>query len=84
VTQESNNSPPKNPGQTEVSTKAGAAHLTPEVGACEEAACQAGLGVPAAEQRLETLRTALLEMRNLQARYGIPFQAMPELAILGS
>jgi hypothetical protein len=58
--------------------------LRPGVRACEDAACQAGLGIPAIEERLETLRSALMEMRTLQARYSIPFQAMPELAILGT
>ena len=43
--------------------------------------CEPGLGVPAAERRLELLRTALLEVRDLHARHGIPFDAMPELAI---
>jgi hypothetical protein len=40
-----------------------------------------GLGVPAAERRLELLRTALLAVRDLHVRHGIPFHAMPELAI---
>jgi hypothetical protein len=40
-----------------------------------------GLGVPVAQRRLELLRTALLEVRDLHARHGIPFHAMPELAI---
>jgi hypothetical protein len=41
----------------------------------------AGFGVPTAEQRQELLRTALLEVKDLQLRYGITFPAMPELAI---
>lgn len=40
-----------------------------------------GLGMPTAEQRLEVVRTALLEVRDLHARHGIGFHAMPELAI---
>jgi hypothetical protein len=44
--------------------------------------CEPGLGVPTAEQRLELLRAALLRVRDLHARRGIDFQAMPELAIL--
>jgi hypothetical protein len=41
-------------------------------------------GVPTAGQRLEMLREALLEIRQLHARYLIPFPDMPELAILGN
>jgi hypothetical protein len=41
-------------------------------------------GVPTAEQRQEMLRDALLEVKDLQARYHIPFPAMPRLAILGN
>ena len=52
--------------------------------ACQAAACQAGLGVPTAEQRQELLRAALLEVKDLQHRYDIPFPAMPGLAILGT
>ena len=52
--------------------------------ACEDAARQAGLGVPSAEQRQELLRAALLEVRDLQERFDIPFPAMPSLAILGT
>jgi hypothetical protein len=44
--------------------------------------CEPGLGVPTAEQRLELMRAALLRVRDLHARHGIDFQAMPELAIL--
>jgi hypothetical protein len=44
----------------------------------------AGFGVPTAEQRQELLRAALLKVKDLQKRYGIPFPAMPELAIAGS
>jgi hypothetical protein len=44
----------------------------------------AGFGVPTAEQRQELLRTALLEVKDLQLRYGITFPAMPELAIAGT
>ena len=44
----------------------------------------AGLGVPTAAQRQELLRTALLKVKDLQLRYGIPFPAMPELAIAGT
>jgi hypothetical protein len=43
--------------------------------------CEPCLGVPVAERRLELLRTALLKVRDLHARHGIPFHAMPELAI---
>jgi hypothetical protein len=46
-------------------------------------ACAAGLGVPSGEERLEVLRTALLKVKDLQGRYGMPFPAMPELAIPG-
>lgn len=49
-----------------------------------QAACQAGLGVPTAEQRHELLRTALLQVRDLQHRYHIPFPAIPHLAIRGT
>jgi hypothetical protein len=44
--------------------------------------CEPGLGVPIAEQRLELMRAALLRVRDLHARHGIDFRAMPELAIL--
>lgn len=50
----------------------------------DQAACQAGLGVPTAEQRQELLRTALIEVRDLQRRYDIPFPAMPQLTIPGT
>lgn len=50
----------------------------------EVQARQAGLGVPTGQQRRELLRTALLRLRHLQLRYGIPFPAIPELAIAGS
>lgn len=52
--------------------------------AANQPARQAGLAVPSAEQRQELLRTALLEVKDLQHRYHIPFRAMPELAILGT
>lgn len=52
--------------------------------ACHAAACRAGLGVPDAERRQELLRTALLEIKDLQRRYDIPFPAMPGLAILAT
>jgi hypothetical protein len=57
--------------------------VAPRIGGDALAAhiCEPGLGVPVAEQRLELLRTALLEVRELHARHGIPFDAMPELAI---
>jgi hypothetical protein len=57
--------------------------LTPRIGADALAGhvCEAGLGVPVVERRLELLRTALLEVRDLHARHGIAFHAMPELAI---
>lgn len=42
------------------------------------------VGVPTAEQRQEMLRESLLEIKDLQARYDIPFPAMPELAIFGN
>jgi hypothetical protein len=45
---------------------------------------QTAVGVPTAEQRHEMLRDALLEVKDLQARYHIPFPAMPRLAILGN
>jgi hypothetical protein len=45
---------------------------------------QAGLGIPNGDQRLEVLRTALLKVKDLQVRYGVPFPAMPHLAIPGS
>jgi hypothetical protein len=59
--------------------------LAPEgdLGAGSTGACGAGLGVPSAEQRMEVLRAALLEVKDLQGRYGVPFPAMPELAIPG-
>jgi hypothetical protein len=41
-------------------------------------------GVPTADQRVEMLREALLEIKRLHARYLIPFPDMPELAILGT
>jgi hypothetical protein len=44
----------------------------------------AGFGVPTVEQRLEVLRAALLKVKDLQARYGVPFPAMPHLAIPGT
>jgi hypothetical protein len=44
----------------------------------------AGFGVPTDEQRQELLRTAVLEVKDLQLRYGMPFPAMPELAIAGA
>ncbi len=44
----------------------------------------AGFGVPTAQQRQEVLRAALLEVKDLQDRYDIPFPAMPRLAILGT
>jgi hypothetical protein len=47
-------------------------------------ACVGGLGVPTAGQRQELLRAALLQVKNLQDRYGIPFPALPALAIPGS
>jgi hypothetical protein len=52
--------------------------------AASQAACQAVLGGLAAEQRHELLRTALLQIRDLQHRYHIPFPAMPQLAIRGT
>ncbi len=52
--------------------------------AASQAACQAVLGGLAAEQRHELLRTALLQIRDLQHRYHIPFPAMPHLAIRGT
>jgi hypothetical protein len=55
----------------------------PELGV-DLLARHAGFGVPTAEQRQELLRTALLEVKDLQLRYGIPFPAMPELAIAGT
>jgi hypothetical protein len=48
------------------------------------AAAPAPVGVPTADQRQEMLRESLLEIKALQARYHIPFPAMPELAILGN
>jgi hypothetical protein len=48
------------------------------------AACREGLGVPSREQRLEVLRAALLNVKIIEARYGLPFPAMPHLAIPGS
>jgi hypothetical protein len=39
-------------------------------------------GVPTADQRLEMLREALLEIKRLHARYLIPFPDLPDLAIL--
>jgi hypothetical protein len=47
-------------------------------------ACREGLGVPSGEDRLEILRGALLKVKNLQALYGLPFPAIPHLAIPGS
>jgi hypothetical protein len=47
-------------------------------------ACPAGLGIPAGDQRLEALRTALLKVKDLQALYAIPFPALPHLAIPGT
>jgi hypothetical protein len=44
----------------------------------------AGFGVPTAARRQEVLRAALLKVNDLQVRYGIPFPAMPELAIAGT
>jgi hypothetical protein len=55
-----------------------------DLGADTAGACWAGLGVPSAEQRLEVLRAALLEIRDLQRRYGLPFPAMADLAIPGN
>jgi hypothetical protein len=49
-----------------------------------QGAGQTAVGVATAQQRQEMLRTSLLEIKNLQARYHIPFPAMPELAILGN
>jgi hypothetical protein len=46
--------------------------------------CEPGLGVPTKEHRLEFMRTALLEVRDLHGRHGIPCQAMPELTIPAS
>ena len=51
--------------------------------ACAAAACKAGLGVPTIAQRQELLRMALLQVKTLLRRYGIPFPAIPELAITG-
>jgi hypothetical protein len=44
-------------------------------------ACGEGLGVPSADQRLEAVRAALLKLKDLQLRYGVPFPAVPALAI---
>lgn len=52
--------------------------------AADQPAWQAALGVLTAEQRQELLRAALLQVKDLQHRYHIPFPAMPELAILGT
>jgi hypothetical protein len=52
--------------------------------AADQPAWQAALGVPTAEQRQELLRTALLQVKDLQHRYHVPFPAVPELAILGT
>jgi hypothetical protein len=46
--------------------------------------CEPGFGIPVAEQRLEVVRTALLEVRQLHGRHGIAFEAVPELAIPAS
>jgi hypothetical protein len=47
-------------------------------------ACWAGLGIPSGEQCLEVLRAALLNVKDLQGLYGVPFPAMPTLAIPGT
>jgi predicted transcriptional regulator len=44
---------------------------------------RACLGVPSVEQRQEILRAALLKVRDLQGLCGVPFPAMPHLAIPG-
>jgi hypothetical protein len=48
------------------------------------AARQEALGVPSEEERLEILRAALLRTRDLQRLHGVPFPAMPTLAIPGT
>jgi hypothetical protein len=65
--------PPGGPAGNQAANQAG-----------NQAANQTTLGVPTAEQRQELLRTALLEVRDLQRRYHVPFQAIPDLAIPGT
>ncbi|HZD74444.1 MAG TPA: hypothetical protein VE776_11265 [Actinomycetota bacterium] len=48
------------------------------------AAFREALGVPTEEERLEILRAALLKVRDLQRLHGIPFPAIPALAIPGT
>jgi hypothetical protein len=49
----------------------------------EEVARQAGFGIPTYEAKRENWRQAILNLKGVLDRYGIPFPAIPEVGITG-
>lgn len=49
----------------------------------EEVARQAGFGIPTYEAKKENWRNAILNLKGVLDRYGIPFPAIPEVGISG-
>jgi len=51
--------------------------------AAEEIARKAGFGIPTYEMKKENWRNAMLNLKGVLDKYGIPFPAIPEVGITG-
>ena len=49
----------------------------------DEVARNAGFGIPTREMKLENWRRAMLNLKGVLDRYGVPFPAIPEVGITG-